>query len=331
MLNGDLESWHRRSPRLATVQLDPRRLAVLAAVARTGGVLAAAEALQVTPSAVSQQLARAEREAGMALVVRDGRAGRRVELTAAGAALADHGRRIAEELGAAAQTLASLTRDLDGQVSVVGFPTVIAALVAPAVVDLREVHPGLTVQVLDLPEDVGLSRLRAGVTDVVIVEQDERDRRPAPRGLRDVPLLDDHYLLVLPAGRVLPRGERRSTRLHAALDLDWVSGPPGSATRSVLDHLAREAGVQPRVAHEVLEFPSVLALVAAGLGVALVPRLALPPSAARSAAGLRTVDLPGLGARRLLARHRSSRGEPSTATRAVLDALVARAADVADA
>ena len=163
-----------------------------------------------------------------------------------------------------------------------------------------------------------------------MTELDARGHRSPARGLRDVVLLDDPYLLVLPADWTLPRGERRSVRLPGALDLPWVAGPPGSATRSVLDRLGRDAGVTPRIAHETLEFPAVLALVRAGLGVALVPRLALPavPRRPGAAAGFRALDLPGLGARQVVVRHRAGRGEPTRAARVVLEALLARAAEV---
>jgi DNA-binding transcriptional LysR family regulator len=101
-----------------------------------------------------------------------------------------------------------------------------------------------------------------------------------------------------------------------------VAGPVGSAARAALDGVAGRGRWQPRVTHEALEFPAVLALVAAGLGCALVPRLAL----ATAPAAVRVVELHGLGARRLLARHRSSRSEPAPAVRAVVDALVVAAA-----
>ncbi|HET9655956.1 MAG TPA: LysR family transcriptional regulator [Kineosporiaceae bacterium] len=296
------------------MDLDPRRLAVLATVARTGGILAAAEALRVTPSAVSQQVSRLEREAGVALVVRGGR---RIELTAAGVELAAHGQRIAEEVASAGQALSALTGAVTGTVTVVGFPTAIAAVIAPAILAVRAAHPAVTVRVLDVPEASGLAQLRAGTADLVLLEHDAGEHLSAPRGLHDVPLLDDPYLLVTPAGHTLPRGARQ----RAALDLPWVAGPPGSATRSVLERLCQTEDVRPLIAHEALEFPAVLALVGAGLGVALVPRLALPAPAGLRAAGLRVLDLPGLGARQVVARHRTSRGEPSPAVRVVLGAL----------
>jgi DNA-binding transcriptional LysR family regulator len=310
------------------MDLDPRRLTVLAAIARAGGVLAASDLLHVTPSAVSQQLGRLEREAGLALVVRGGR---RLELTRAGEALAEHGRRIVEELAAAAETVAELTESVTGTVTLSSFVTAIATVVGPALPALHAEHPGITVRVLDLPEDQALARLRAGTADLVMVEPDAGSRRTPARGLREVALLDEPYLLVLPADWALPRGERRSTRLRDALELPWVTGPPGSSARNVLDRLARDAGTTPRVAHEVLEFPAVLGLVRAGLGVAIVPRLALPsvPRRVGAVAGFRALDLPGLGTRHVAVRHRAGRGEPTRAARVVLDALVARATELA--
>jgi DNA-binding transcriptional LysR family regulator len=311
------------------VDLDPRRLTVLAAIARTGGVLAAADALHVTPSAVSQQLARLEREAGLALVVRGGR---RLELTPAGEVLAEHGRRVVDELAAAAEALAELTESVTGTVTVASFVSAIATVVAPALPGLQSAHPGITVCVVDVPLDAALARLRGGTTDLVMIEFDAGDHRPAPRGLRDVALLDDPYRLVLPADWSLPRGEHRSTRVRGALDLPWISGPPGAPARSVLERLGRDAGTTPRVVHEVSEFPAVLSLVGAGLGVAIVPRLALEamPRQPGGAGGLRAVDLPGLGARHLVVRHRATRGEPTRAARTVLDALVARASQLGE-
>lgn len=302
------------------MELDPRRLTVLAAIARTGGVLAAADALHVTPSAVSQQLARLERETGLTLVVRGGR---RLELTPAGEALAEHGRRIVEELAAATDAVSELTDSVTGTVTLSSFVTAIATLVAPALHALQSTHPAITVRLV--PDESALERLRAGTVDLVMVEVDAGGHRPPARGLRDVVLLDDPYLLVLPADWALPRGERRSTRLRGALELPWVVGPPGTAARSVLDRLGRDAGMSPRIAHEAAEFPAVFALVRAGLGVSIAPRLALR---AGTTAGLRTLDLPGLGARHVLVRHRAGRGEPTRAARAVLDALVTRSAEL---
>ncbi len=302
---------------LCYMDLDPRRLGVLAAVARSGGVLAAAEALHVTPSAVSQQLSRLEREAGVALLVRGGR---RVTLTAAGAALAERGERIAAELAGARADLAAVTDRVSGTVTLVTFPTAVAALVAPTAIRLREEHPGVTLEVMETAEEPATARLRGGAIDLLVIERDAADAHPAPRGLRDVALLTDPYLLAIPVSWPAPAEPGQLA------GYTWIGSAPGSAARSALERSAATAGWRPRVAHHALEFPAALALVAAGLGCALLPRLALPDPAADLARQIRIVTMPGLGARRLAARHRESRYEPSPAVRAVVTALARTAA-----
>lgn len=300
------------------MELDCRRLAVLAAVARTGGVLAAAQALHVTPSAVSQQVARLEREAGVALVVRGGR---RIALTAAGAALAERGERINAELAGARADLARLTDRASGTVTVVTFPTAVAALVAPTAIRLHDLHPGITLRVEENAEEL-LEALLAGTIDLLVIERDAAAQETPPRGLRDVPLVDDPYLVAVPAGWSAP------TRLGELATAPWVASSPNSAADRVLARAAQPDGWKPLIAHRALEFPAALSLVAAGLGCALVPRLALPDPGSRLAQDIRAVPLPGLGARRLLARHRSARYEPSPAVAAVVAGLVETARDL---
>jgi DNA-binding transcriptional LysR family regulator len=294
------------------MELDPRRLGVLAAVARSGGVLAAAETLHVTPSAVSQQVSRLEREAGVALVVRGGR---RLTLTAAGTALAERGERILAELAGARADLARLTDRASGTVTVVTFPTAVAALVAPTAIRLRDVHPGITLRVEENAEEL-VDLLLGGAIDLLVIERDAAQQQIPPRGLRDVPLLDDPYLVAVPAAWVPP------TRLADLSEAAWVASSPDSAADQVLARAARPDGWRPLIAHRALEYPAALALVAAGLGCALVPRLALPDPGSRLAQDIRAVALPGLGARRLLARHRIARYEPSPAVAAVIAGLV---------
>jgi DNA-binding transcriptional LysR family regulator len=298
------------------MELDPRRLGVLAAVARTGGVLAAAEALHVTPSAVSQQVARLEREAGVALVVRGGR---RIALTAAGVALAERGERILAELAGARADLALLTDRASGTVTVVTFPTAVASLVAPTAIRLRDSHPGITLRVEENAEEL-LDALLAGTIDLLVIERDAAEPKAPPRGLRDVPLLDDPYLVAVPAAWSPP------TRLTDLASVPWVASAPNSAADRVLQRAARPGAWKPLIAHRALEFPAALALVAAGLGCALLPRLALPDPGSRLAHDIRALPLPGLGARRLLARHRTARYEPSPAVAAVLAGLAETAA-----
>ncbi len=295
------------------MDLDPRRLTVLALVYRTGGVLAAAQVLHVTPSAVSQQVSRLEREAGLELLVRSGR---RLTLTQPGVALAERGERIAAELTAAQHDLAVLTGRVSGRVTVVAFATMIAAVIGPAAALAHDRLPAVDLQVLEIGEQDALQRLRNGDVDVVILERDAAvPSRAAPAYASDVPLFDDPYVLMSPSDRPVPR------ETDALAQIGWIVGPPGSTTRSVLDRLARAGGWQPTIAHEAVEASAALALTAAGLGCAPVPRLALPDSGSDLARALTTTPVPEFGARRLLARHRSGRNEPAPAVLAVVQLL----------
>jgi DNA-binding transcriptional LysR family regulator len=211
----------------------------------------------------------------------------------------------------------------------VGFPTVIRAVIAATVSDVTALHPNLEVRIVDPTEDAGLAALRAGTVDLVVLEQDAGLYSPAPAGTQDVLLLNDPFMLVLPAGWTLP-GTSGGAWSAALGQMDWISGPPGSTARSVLDRVAAEASTTIKVVHDVSEFASQVALVGAGLGAALMPRLSVPPVEQHAALGIRTMDLPCVVSRRLVARHRHSRGEPGAAVRAVLDALVTRCARVAE-
>jgi DNA-binding transcriptional LysR family regulator len=295
------------------MDLDPRRLTVLALVHRTGGVLAAAQALHVTPSAVSQQLARLEVEAGSELLVRTGR---RLVLTQPGVALAERGERIAAELVAAQHDLAVLTGRVSGRVTVVAFATVIAAVVGPAAALAHDRLPAVDLRVLEVVEQDALPRLRGGDVDVVIIERDAADPpRAAPTYASDVMLLEDPYVLMSPSDRPVPRTAAELARTG------WIVGFPGSTTRSVLERFARGGGWVPTIAHEAVESSAMLALTAAGLGCSPITRLALPDPSSALGMALTATPVAELGARRLVARHRSGRHEPAPAVRAVVQLM----------
>jgi DNA-binding transcriptional LysR family regulator len=293
--------------------IDPRRLAVLRAVADAGGVLAAASALHLTPSAVSQHIARLEAETGVTLLDRSRLGGRRsAGLTAAGRLLAGHAGRLAEVLAAAERDLAALTGQVTGPVTVGAIPTAVRHLVAPAAAAVATTAPGVQVRVRQL--EPGRSALLAGELDLFVGERNTAD--PDPPGLRTTRLLDDPYRVVVPAAWGPLAGA------EALLARPWVDGPPGSAMRRALDRLAARHGAVLDRPHECLEFPAVLAIVAAGLAAGVVPALALPADQA----GVRVLPAPGAGTRRLELVHRRGRYEPSPAARLVVDALHAVAA-----
>jgi DNA-binding transcriptional LysR family regulator len=290
--------------------IDPRRLAVLRAVADAGGVLAAASALHLTPSAVSQHIARLEAETGVTLLDRSRLGGRRsAGLTAAGRLLAGHAGRLAEVLAAAERDLAALTGQVSGPVTVGAIPTAVRHLVAPAAAAVATTAPGVRVRVRQL--EPGRKALRAGELDLFVGEGESAGTEREPAGLRVTRLLDEPYRVVVPAAWGPLAG------VAAVLARPWVDGPPGSAMRRALDRLAARHDAVLDRPHECLEFPAVLAIVAAGLAAGLVPALALPADLA----GVRVLPAPAAGTRTLELVHRRGRYEPSPAARLVVDAL----------
>ena len=294
------------------MQLDPRRLAVLRAVADAGGVLAAARVLHLTPSAVSQQLARLESETGVTLVDRSGAGrGRSVGLTPAGRLLAEHAARLAVVLAEAERDLAALTGQVTGEVVVAAFPTSMEHLVGPAAAAVHAASPHVRVPIREFDPEPAVAALRAGVLDLVMTDG-YPDARPP--GLGGAWLLDDAFRVVTPPdwGAGLP----------GALARPWIESPPGSVARAALDRLAARHDVVLRREHECLEFPAALALVSVGLAAAVVPGLALP---AELPAGVQVLDAPALGVRRIGVLYRAGRHEPPPAARVVLEALTALA------
>jgi DNA-binding transcriptional LysR family regulator len=298
------------------MRLDPRRLAVLGAVANAGGVLAAATALHLTPSAVSQHIARLEAETGVLLLDRSQLGGRRsARLTPAGTLLATHAARLADTLAAAERELAALTGQVTGPVGVGAFPTAIRQLVTPAVAEVAASTPAIDVRIAQTERAQGLAALQAGGLDLLLVEADPAEPPVTLSGLRAVRLLDDPYQIVVP---------RRwaSMGIEALLRRPWVDGPPGSAARAAVDRIAAAYEVTLHRPHTCLEFPASLAIVSAGLAAAVVPALALP---AVDPAAVEVLDEPAAGARRIDLVSRRSRNEPGPAAEVVARAIAARA------
>jgi DNA-binding transcriptional LysR family regulator len=274
------------------MELDVRRLLVLRAVRDAGGVLAAAEVLRVSASAVSQQLSKLEHETGLALVDRS--LASRARLTAAGARLAQRADAIAAELSTANREVAELAGTRSRTVRVAAFPSAITTLLVPAAAWLRSAEPRIDVHVVEARDDLATlhAALRSGSLDVVI------DKRPGqaelPEGIVETVLRDDPYRVVIPAGWPAP------VALTELLDRPWVGHPPASPGRVALDRIERDEGVTLRLEHECTEYAVALALVEAGLAAAIVPELAL---AADPSPLVRVVDLGDLGFRRVVAHH----------------------------
>jgi molybdate transport repressor ModE-like protein len=253
--------------------LDVRRLRVLREVARRGSFSAAAQALAYSQSAVSQQIAALEREAGARLVERHGRG---IRLTDAGRALVRRAEAILAELAAADAELGALAGLRAGRVRVSTFASAASSLLPAAVTSLRTAHPAVEVE-LSLVEatEEAVGGLVAGRVDLVLLTH-PAGQPPAADRVEVHRLFVDPMLAVLPGGHRLAR--RRSLRLGDLAGEPWVlGGGPGCSDRATILRACHAAGFEPRV---TVDFPTddynaTQGMVAAGAGVTLLPRLAL--------------------------------------------------------
>ncbi len=249
--------------------LDVRRMQVLRAVVTSGSITAAATNLGYTPSAISQQVAALEKQAGMALLER---AGRGVRPTEAGKLLTEHAASITDRLVEAESALADLRAGRTGRLRVRYFATAGAALVPPAVARFRAEHPSVKLD-LKLTEPLDpMLEIVAGRADVAIVVH-PRNAEAAP-GVQLVHLLDDPYLAVLPRGHDLCR--KRVLDLNDLADDPWVDAAlPAGACRDIVLDACAGAGFAPNFVVESDDYPTAQGFVAAGLGVTIVPKLGL--------------------------------------------------------
>ncbi|MFD3870010.1 LysR substrate-binding domain-containing protein [Streptomyces sp. NPDC058623] len=250
--------------------IDPRRLRILRAVADHRTVTAAAAALYLTPSAVSQQLAALEQETGHTLLTRSGRG---VRLTAAGEILLGHAHEVLAQLERAEAELAAYAGGAAGEVTVAAFATGIAEVLAPALARLGREHPGIRLRVRDAEGDQSLPMLLDGEADVALAVEYRGGPGADDARLSLVPLYAEPFDAVLPAGH--PLADLPTVALADLSDADWVGQHPGNPCYDVTLLACELAGFQPRFAHSSDDFRAVTALVGAGAGVALVPRSAL--------------------------------------------------------
>jgi DNA-binding transcriptional LysR family regulator len=250
--------------------IDPRRLRVLRALADYGTVTAAARALFLSPSAVSQQLAALESEVGHALLERYGRV---VRLTATGTMLAEHAVRIAVQLERAEADLAAVSAGLAGEVTVAAFATSIIEVVAPTIAAMRAEAPLVRIHVKDAEGHACLRLLMDGTADIVVAVEHRDTLASGKDALLRRPIYTEPFDAVLPPGH--PLATAATFDLAALADLTWVTPAPGNPVHDVVLHACQRSGFNPRVECVSDDFRAVCALVAAGAGVALVPRSAL--------------------------------------------------------
>lgn len=264
--------------------LDLHSVRIVRAIAEHGTISGAARALGYSQPAISQHLRRAEARLGVPLLVR---AGRGVRLTEPGQVLARHAIAISSAMDAASGELAELLGLRIGTVRLAAFPSASSTLIPRLLRRMRETQPGITVTYIESEEPEALGLLRDGLVDLAITTAFPGDRADPHReneGTFDtVPLFTEPVVLALPTSH--PLAAHDPVNLADLVDESWVAGCP--VCRGHLLAACESVGVEPRIEFETDNAVAVLNLVAAGLGVALLPRLALATVAVPSGAAIR--------------------------------------------
>jgi DNA-binding transcriptional LysR family regulator len=304
--------------------LDVRKLLLLRELARRDTIAAVAEALCYTPSAVSQQLAALERDAGVPLLQRTGR---RVRLTPAGDALAGQTEEILTLLERAAAGLAAARTGLTGPLRIGAFPTAMRTILPAALVALGRDHPGLELMVTELDPAAVPDALRSGALDVALVHEYEFVPAPRDPALDTEPLLEEAIYLAS-AGPQPTAGDGTGgdgtggdgtageDPVGGHRDSRWIMASPGTLCHTMAVRACQAAGFTPLIRHHADDFVTVLALVAAGQGVALVPQLGAigPPP------GVVLTELPARRRTRIAYRNGTRHNPPVSACIAAIHA-----------
>jgi DNA-binding transcriptional LysR family regulator len=249
--------------------LDVRRMRVLREVALRGSFSAAAEALSFTQSAVSQQIAALEREAGTVLVQRSARG---VRLTEAGEAVVRHAEAILARLAEAEAELEAIAGLRGGRLRLAAFESAASSIMPLAIAAFSQRHPAVELSMTLLEPEDSLPMLRAGELDLAITFE-SRATDAVVEGISLAHLLDDPMFLVLPSDHPLAR--KRNLRLGDVASDAWIGGSAGCECNRLIMRSCAAAGFDPRIAFETDEYSAVQGLVAAGVGVSLIAELGL--------------------------------------------------------
>jgi DNA-binding transcriptional LysR family regulator len=294
--------------------LDVKRLKVLREVAARGSFSAAAESLAYTQSAVSQQIAALEREAGAVLVDRGARG---VRLTEAGNALVAHADVILARLDDAEAELDAIAGARGGRLRLVSFPSAGATIAPRAIGRFREEHPGVEVTLEPREPLDGLECLRAGDCDIAVTLEATFDPIE-DKGFDVKCLLDDPLYVCVPCGHPVALRKSR-VKLTDLADESWILGSTGTCPDgAILLRACQAAGFEPRVAFQSDDYTAIQGFVAAGVGVCFIPDLAL--YTVRDDVAIRQLEGPA-PVRRILAATLAG-GYVSPAAQAMLDILV---------
>jgi DNA-binding transcriptional LysR family regulator len=253
--------------------LQPIQLLTLRVVLSTGSFAAAAEVLSYTPSAVSQQMAALERASGLVLFERTAH---NVRPTDHAHSLAARSADLLAVLEGLDREVAALARGEAGQLRIGSFPTASARLLPPALAALVAARPGVDIALDEAELPVLLPRLVAGELDLAVVYRYAAVPSGWPGSLVETPLLSERLWLLLPASH--GRASTETVRLTTLREDRWVAPLADSPGALNLDRVTAAAGFTPRISFRSNDYSVVRGLVAAGLGVALVPGLALSES-----------------------------------------------------
>jgi DNA-binding transcriptional LysR family regulator len=253
--------------------LDLRRLRLLRELHARGTIAAVADALQFTPSAVSQQLSLLEREAGVPLLEK---AGRGVRLTDAALVLVDHAAALLERADLAEADLAAAAGTVAGRGRIAGFQSVTLHLALPAMQALTRAHPRLRCELVDAEPELALPALALGDLDLVLADEWHHQPRRLPPGVERHDLLNDPVRVILPARHRLARSHPNEIPLAELAGEPWITAPTGMGWEEMTSRTCRLlGGFDPDIRHRSNDAAIVIALVAGGLAVALFPDLPL--------------------------------------------------------
>jgi DNA-binding transcriptional LysR family regulator len=250
--------------------LDVKRLRILREVAGQGSFSAAGEALFLSQSAVSQQIATLEREVGMQLLDRT-REG--PKLTDAGRVLVGHADVAIARLEEAERELAAIAGLEGGELRLASFPTASATILTEAVSTFHGRHPAVRLSVADAEPEDSLPRLRAGELDLALTFDYPSVPKSDERDLERTLVLRESMHLALPKNH--PLADRKVVRLAEFADAEWLCGSVPSTCGEVVLSACRNAGFEPRIGFESDDYNVMQGFIAAGLGVTLLPDLAL--------------------------------------------------------
>jgi DNA-binding transcriptional LysR family regulator len=247
--------------------IDTARFQAFLAVAECGSFTAAAAALHITQPAVSQHVAKLEREVGATLVERSAR---RVALTPAGEVLLRHARRLLTELDDARRELAAVARSDTGRLRLAVFPSAAATFVPVVVARLLAAFPKVNVAMSELDPPLAVPRVLGGDADLAVVYDYPLVSTPPDPRLACEQISADPMAVAVPAGSVLaarPEIPLADLAVHA-----WIAPGP-SMCRDALGEACRTAGFAPDIVSETNDYQAMLRMVGAGVGIAVVPRL----------------------------------------------------------